>query len=121
MAARDHLFKPRSDRAAVITKLLAARRDGATLREAATAAGVNVATVCRWQLRCPELAAALEAAHSAACSAAAQHRAAPPPRIDKFSVPCHPQCPKCGAPAQIARTASGRLYFWKCTREQTCP
>src|SRR4051794_20713902 len=53
------LFEPRRDRPAIIARLLAARQDGATLREAACAAGVHVATVCRWARRDPDLASAL--------------------------------------------------------------
>jgi hypothetical protein len=110
------LFEPRADRLAIIAKLLAARRHGATLRQAAAAAGVHVSTICRWQLRSPELAAALRAiAVQAAERDAQQHRAAPQPRrVDPFSVPYHPLCPRCGAPAGIGRTTSGRLYFWQC-------
>src|SRR5215470_17748979 len=45
-----------------VTALLHARGNGATLRDAADAAGVHVATVCRWQKRDPSLREALNQA-----------------------------------------------------------
>jgi hypothetical protein len=47
---------------AAVEAMLAARETGATLRQAAAAAGVHVATVCRWQKRDPGLKAALQRA-----------------------------------------------------------
>src|SRR4051794_31859265 len=42
----------------VFRTVVGARADGATLRQAAAAAGVHVATVCRWQRRRPRRGAA---------------------------------------------------------------
>jgi hypothetical protein len=81
---------------------------------------VNVGTVCRWQRDSPELAAALEAAEREA----QQRRPAPRPmcRVDPLSVPCHPRCPRCEvARAVLARTESGKLYFWQCGTWPDCP
>jgi hypothetical protein len=106
-------FDPWRDRRAAVTTLLAAREAGATLRRAAAAAGVHVATVCRWALRSPDLAAALQAASHAARLAARQAAARPEPGAKPLFVPWHPACPCCGgSPVVLFHTASGRLYYW---------
>jgi hypothetical protein len=116
-------FDPRRDRPDVVAKLLAAYEAGARLRKAAEVAGVHVATVCRWQLRSPELAAELRAIAVQVWEREVQkRRAAPRPRrVDPLSVPCHPLCPQCRGPAGLVRSASGRLYFWQCYDWPDCP
>jgi hypothetical protein len=95
--------------------LLSARESGATLRQAAAAAGVHVATVCRWQARCPELHHQL-------------HEVATEARREKYwrrdwrrpRVPWRDECPKCSASLQV-RSAYGLLRFWRCSRWPYCP
>lgn len=48
------------DRQATIERVVEARASGATLRQAAAAAGVRGATLCRWQARDPGLAETLD-------------------------------------------------------------
>jgi hypothetical protein len=102
--------------------LLAARRAGVTLRAAAAAAGVHVATVCRWQARDPALRDALRAA------ARVGWRVRHPDTPRRRPVPTHPLCPKCGACA-VVRSAPrwrrrwrccGRVRFWGCERWPRC-
>ena len=57
------------DKYHVIERVLEGRKAGCTLRQAATAAGVHVATVCRWQNRDPGLSLALRAAAEEASAA----------------------------------------------------
>jgi hypothetical protein len=97
-----------------VETLLKAREDGATLREAADAAGVHVATVCRWQLRDPGLKASLrQAAEDARFERAAEREPRP-------SVRWHRDCPLCKARA-VVRTARGGVRFWRCGRWPACP
>jgi hypothetical protein len=98
--------------AKAIRTLLTARASGATLRGAAAAAGVHVATVCRWQARDPALAAALRAAVRVGW------RVRHPPRLRPV-VPYHPLCPACGAVA-VVQKARGFIRFWGCARWPCC-
>jgi hypothetical protein len=97
-----------------VEALLGARRVGATLREAATAAGVHVATACRWQAHDPELREALAEAHRQA--QVRHHRLTwwPRPRV-----PWRDDCPLCHAQV-VVRTAPGKLTFWGCSRWPAC-
>src|SRR4051812_5936326 len=72
-----------------IELLLEARRYGRTLRQAAAAAGVHVATVCRWQARDPELRQALT---DAASQSARRPAEGPRPRVS-----WRRDCPLCKA------------------------
>jgi hypothetical protein len=99
---------PWKDRQAALAPILAALAAGKTLRQAAAAAGVHVATLCRWQARSEALAAAL-----------AQARPPRPPRADPFApyrqrptVPWHPCRPRCGWEVEIQRERS--WYWWQC-------
>src|SRR6516164_4602374 len=65
----DPAFDPLQERPSAVARLLAAREAGATLRQAAAAAGVHVATVCRWARCSHDLADALRAAERAARTA----------------------------------------------------
>ena len=82
-------FEPWRDRKAVIERLLAARRAGATLCKAAAAAGVHIATVCRWQARDHTLRKALYDANQQGCRQLALLPRPQPPSC----TPCHPLCP----------------------------
>jgi hypothetical protein len=94
--------------------LLQSRRFGATLREAAIAAGVHVATVCRWQKRDPGLREELKRA-----AKLARFRAAPPDQ-PRPHVRWHRDCPLCKARV-VVRTAKPELRFWRCGRWPDCP
>jgi hypothetical protein len=96
-----------------VAALLQARRLGATLREAAAAAGVHVATVCRWQKRDPALKEALERAAREAGFGQAR-----PDPLRPF-VHWHRYCPLCKARV-VVRTARGGRRFWRCGRWPVC-
>lgn len=108
-------FNPWRDRPRAVVALLAARRGGATLAEAATVAGVHIATACRWANRSPALRTALDDARRFAKTL--KHRRRPRRRPN---VPTRRQCPDCGGAVQV-RTADGRLKFWRCARWPRCP
>ena len=97
---------------AIVEELLRARRAGQTLRLAAAAAGVHVATVCRWQARDPELRQAL-------AEAAREARLRRPPRGPRPPVRWRRDCPRCQARV-VVRTAPGKLRFWRCGRWPLC-
>jgi len=99
---------------ATVRALVAAVAGGQTLRRAATAAGVHVATVCRWQAAAPALAARLRTAACVARRADLADRARRRPRV-----PWHPSCPACAAPVDVRR-AHGCHAFWRCCRWPRC-
>jgi hypothetical protein len=109
-------FDPWRDREAAVERLLVARDDGATLREAAAAAGVHVATASRWARRSQTLATAL--ADSA--EGTRLRRYASPPR-GRPRVPCHPDCPRCGAGVEVRGVSGFWPHFWRCSRWPRCP
>jgi hypothetical protein len=92
-------------------KALDAREAGGTLQEAAAAAGVHVATLCRWQARSRSLREALRDAESEArrmrCLAFLKGPHGRP------RVPWSRVCPACGGEVSV-RTAPGMLHFWRC-------
>jgi hypothetical protein len=96
-----------------IDALLAVRRLGGTLREAAAAAGVHVATVCQWQARDPEFREALEQAREDYLE-----RSRPDPT--RPQVERHSRCPRCRARV-VVRTAKGGARFWRCGCWPHCP
>jgi hypothetical protein len=111
--AQESRFDPARDRQTAVAALVAARKAGATLRQAAAAADVHVATVCRWLARSPEFAGALDAARREA----RHRRFVARPRLEPRNpdeVPWHPLCPMCGAGAEVRRSKSGRLFWWGC-------
>jgi hypothetical protein len=114
-------FDPWRDRWDAVDRLLEAREGGATLRQAAAAAGVHVATVCRWQLRCPLLARSLEFAAGDAKVIRYARRPRYRPRV-----PAHPGCPACGSPSAVRAVEAGNprgcwgLVFWRCSRWPAC-
>jgi hypothetical protein len=92
-----------------------ARRWGATLREAATKAGVHVATLCRWMRADAEFR--LEMAE-----ARLEYRRS---EIALFGLPDRKRvrwradCPACRAKV-VVRCARGRAWFWRCGRWPSC-
>jgi hypothetical protein len=103
-------WRPCDDR---LEKVLEAREGGATLRQAAKAAGVHVATVCRWQNRIDWFG---EAMLDAADYARRRRFSTLPLRRPR--VPCHPECPLCGRPV-VVRTGE-MLRFWRCSQWPRC-
>ena len=95
-----------------VAALLRARREGDSLREAAEAAGVHVATVCRWQNRDPALREAL--------SQALQESLLEFEEYPRPSVRWRHDCPLCKAKV-VVRTAHGKAHFWRCGRWPECP
>jgi hypothetical protein len=107
-------FDPWRDREAAVERLLHAREAGATLRAAAAAAGVHVATVCRWQRRDAGLRSLFKEARR-------QGRECRHPRPERRpSVPWRRDCPECRAKV-VVRTARGGRRFWRCGRWPLCP
>ncbi len=98
-----------------MVKVLVARDDGGTLRQAAKAAGVHVATVCRWQNRVDWFGSAML---DAARLARRRRRFSTLP-LRRPPVPWHPDCPLCGRPV-VVRTAVGMLRFWRCSQWPRC-
>jgi hypothetical protein len=94
-----------------VSALLISRRTGATLREAADAAGVHVATVCRWQNRDPALRQKLREAAAEALEGEVEPRP---------SVSWRRDCPLCQAKV-VVRSARGKARFWRCGRWPACP
>lgn len=82
------------------------------MRLAAAVAGVQVATVCRWQARDPELRQAL-------ADAAREARLRRAPREPRPHVRWRRDCPLCKARV-VVRTAPGKLRFWRCGRWPLC-
>ena len=109
-------FDPWRDREAAVERLLAAREDGATLGEAAAAAGVHVATVCRWQARDRALRQALIDAETLARR---RYYASQP--MGRPRVPCHRSCPECGAAVEVRSARNFWPRFWRCSRWPACP
>jgi hypothetical protein len=109
---RRRLMDAIRDRPTAVEVLLSARAGGATLREAATAAGVHVATACRWQSRNPQLRQLL-------ADLARKHRAQSDPREPRAHVPWRRDCPLCKARV-VVRTAAGGVRFWRCGRWPLC-
>jgi hypothetical protein len=113
-AKKHRLLLPTRDRKAAIETLLNARADGASLQEAAAAAGVHVATVCRWLKLQPELHQWMNEARKQARRLAISLK----PR-SRPQVPWRRDCPLCKARV-VVRTAPGKLRFWRCGRWPWC-
>ena len=96
---------------AAVSALLDARRNGDSLREAAEAAGVHVATVCRWQNRDPALREALSQALNESYEEFEESRP---------SVRWRRDCPLCQAKVVVC-SARGKARFWRCGRWPECP
>lgn len=96
-------------------RIVAGSRAGLTLALACAAAGVHVATACRWQNRDPVFAAALRAA-ARDCRIERYLRTPLPSRTVRWRA----DCPVCRAKV-VVRTALGRIPFWRCGRWPRCP
>ncbi len=117
VAMRRRPFDPWRDRYPAVKRLMAARKAGATLRQAAAAAGVHVATVCRWVARVPPLTGILS---TLARVARRRRYAAKPDRRPR--VPWHRSYPVCGAEVCVRVTWEGLGFaFWRCSRWPDCP
>src|SRR5262249_33516050 len=135
---RGKPFDPLIDRWAAVLAVRDARAKGVSLRQASAAAGVHVATVCRWQARCPAIHRMLRDAerigwrgkHREKFSVAVKFYAAAVQGFDwvrlhrrlnsRPHVPWRRDCPLCQGEV-VVRTASGRLTFWRCGRWPLCP
>lgn len=122
----------RIDSGTVKAAVLASHRAGLTLARASAAAGVHVATVCRWQVADPKFAGALrtarlDAARERYAARAAERpprlpRRGPDVRLRKPVVPIHLCCPACGSLSETRRVAFGPpVTFWRCSRWPLCP
>src|SRR5262245_16777662 len=103
---RKRGFTPWRDQGGALERALAAREEGATLRQGAAAAGVHVATLCRWQARDGLLREALTDAEWVARRRRFDSRPTRRPRV-----PWHPACPWCGARAEQCGIWGGWPYF----------
>jgi hypothetical protein len=115
-AKRAGGFDPRRDRGDAVRAALDARAEGATLRAAAKAAGVHVATLCRWQARSAVLKQCFAVAESIAFRRKWDGRPHGRP-----SVPWRRDCPRCGAAVEVC-TAGGSagFRFWRCSLWPAC-
>jgi len=93
----------------ILDVLIRKRRFGATIRQAAAAAGVSVASVFRWQARFPRFAEALAVASKQGLFFRTQ---SPRKREPRPTVRWHARCPLCRAKA-VVKTGAGRR-FWRC-------
>jgi hypothetical protein len=91
--------------------VLKAREDGLTVRQAAAAAGIHVATLCQWKARSEAVAEALEAARRVGWRLNHPDRRRP-------SVPWRKDCPQCGAAVEVRHAG---IIFWRCSRWPLCP
>jgi hypothetical protein len=102
-----------------------AREGGATLREAAAAARVHVATLGRWQNREPWIRQALQDAEDYFWLMRRIEVLSQPAIFSvgrrRPAVPWRGDCPRCGAGVEV-RTADGPggLRFWRCSRWLDC-
>src|SRR5438067_2186833 len=124
------MARRRLDRDAVKLAYLESRAAGRTVKAAAAAAGVHVATVCRWRAADPAfdaLAREVDAGVLERLLAEAELRAVPLDERVFAAMPrrpvvaWHPDCPRCAAPAEVRR--GGRWpapTFWRCTRYPQC-
>lgn len=113
---------------AALRMAIAARHGGATLRASAKAGNISVATLCRWQVRYPDVKEALDAALRAGYDEriemeeaidAADEREADRRFADRLrpGVPIHPLCPQCGAAVEVRSWLSSfYVRFWRCSR-----
>jgi len=114
------------DREAVL-RAIDARKGGATLREAAGAAGVHVATLCRWQLRFPGIREALLTAVETGALIRVQEWLAtwrptlPVRKRRRPRVRWHHECPWCGNGVVVKSVVLWvPVAFWRCERWPRC-
>jgi hypothetical protein len=99
---------------AAVEIMVNARSDGATMRETARAAGIHLATLCRWQARDSVLRDLLREAHREWRCFELSLASGPRPRVR-----WRRDCPLCKARV-VVRTAPGKLRFWRCGRWPRC-
>jgi hypothetical protein len=112
-ASGSRKLDPWKARQGVLRPILVALAAGRTLRQAAAAGGVHVATLCRWQARSPAVAGALALARQQALR---PRRPPADPQLlyqQRPNVPWHPRCPHCGWGVEIWRERG--WYWWECT------
>lgn len=122
----DTMWK-KIDAASAKTTIVDARRAGLTLAKACAAAGVHVATACRWRVNDVVFARDFDAAtESARRQRFAGLVAALRPVLkrpeERPRVVVHRDCPRCAAPVEV-RKARGRFRgapFWRCSRWPQC-
>jgi hypothetical protein len=102
----------RPNRRRAVSAILESLREGTTLRGAAHAAGVHVATVCRWQQRDP-------AFRQAVVEARPGRQPLLPPAEERPHVRWRRDCPLCRARV-VVRSARGGGRFWRCGRWPLC-
>jgi Topoisomerase DNA binding C4 zinc finger len=98
----------------VVGTAVEALRQGATLREAAKAAGVHVASLCRWQNEDQEIQRLLRDGKESALWARQIQR-----EQVRSQLPKHGLCPVCNAPS-VVRTAKFGRRFWGCSKWPDC-
>ena len=97
--------------------LIEARKEGATLREAAARAGVHLATVCRWMRTAADFREDMAEARQAL-----YRRSEVELQLDlpaRKRVRWRTDCPACRAKV-VVRCARGRAWFWRCGRWPHC-
>jgi hypothetical protein len=95
---------------------LKARRQGATLRQAAAAAGVHVATLCRWAGQDGVVSYLLRLAKLEARAEARRRRRFEV--VEWTAVPRLDRCPACGGVLEVRAVGPGYrsvVRFWRCT------
>src|SRR5262249_43586009 len=97
-----------------LARALAARAAGATVRAAASAAGVHVATLCRWLAASAGAGAASDRGPAAGLGRG-RLAALPRPRVAT-----HLECPGCGGPVEVRGAFGPMLRFWRCGRRPAC-
>jgi hypothetical protein len=98
----------RIDQAEAKRLVVAGRRAGLSLAAASAAAGVHVATTCRWQASDPAFACSLENALWAYWLGDAPPEPEEPPPARWRN-----ECPLCRAKL-VVRTTRGGARFWRC-------
>lgn len=121
------------DQAVAKAAIVAGIRAGLALTKASVAAGVHIATVCRWKANDPQFNRSLRAAQAErrteryapfiarrlAEEAAKRSRNAERERARISRVPVHSLCPACGSRAQTLR-AFHWITFWRCSCWPLC-
>lgn len=115
------------DAASAKALIVTVRRAGQTLAEAAAAANIHTATLCRWQNADPAFARSLRKAadfvlRQRYSDLTTALRAVSKRQGKRLRVATHPNCPACSAAVQVRRVC-GRypgVAFWACTRWPQC-
>jgi hypothetical protein len=95
-------------------RLVSAREAGLTLRDCASAIGIHVATLCRWQAHDRAFRERMIQADFSACQRRLSFKLGPRPKVR-----WRRDCPICKARV-VVRTTSGMVRFWRCGRWPLC-